>query len=175
MSRCICATHTRFVGFSSWVLSLVYCEKVDYTKPFTKAGQTAVSTEHVAHSFDGIHMQLPFPYNDKHHPPFQINHINIDDGAEAHSYLGFIRLYDGGVVEDRDTTPILHETDDNYHSKLDTFDTQRLHNKSNIDELTANLALVGMDLVHFTRSSCKGSATRCSPSARTLSGVSSNQ
>ena len=33
----------KFVGVSSWVLSLVYREKVGNAKPFTKVGKTAVS------------------------------------------------------------------------------------------------------------------------------------
>ena len=38
--------------------------------------------------------------NEKHNALFQIHDINIDDGAEARSYFGFIRLYDDDVVED---------------------------------------------------------------------------
>ena len=38
-------TDAKFAHVRSGVLSLVYREKVDYAKPFTKAGQTAVSTE----------------------------------------------------------------------------------------------------------------------------------
>ena len=91
---------TKFVGVSSGVLSLVYREKVDYAKLCTKAVQTAVSTERLAHFFDEIHMQLHFPLDKKLHLLFQIHDINIDDGAEARSYFGFFRLYDDDVVED---------------------------------------------------------------------------
>ena len=54
-------TDPKFVGVSSGVLSLVYHQRVDYAELFTKAGQTAVSTERVTHFFDDIDMQLPFP------------------------------------------------------------------------------------------------------------------
>ena len=51
-------TDATFVGVISGVLSLVYLEKVDYATLVTKADQTAVSTEHVAHFFDATHIQL---------------------------------------------------------------------------------------------------------------------
>ena len=54
-------TDTKIVGVSSGVLSPVYHEKVDYAQLFTKASQTAVSVERVAHFFDEIHIRLPFP------------------------------------------------------------------------------------------------------------------
>ena len=86
--------------------------------------------------------------------------------------------------------------DDDFLSESDNFDTQRLHtkvnqrviltviphdrtvtqlrhNKPNTDELMDNIALTETDLIHFARSSCKDSATRCSPSTRTSSGASS--
>ena len=81
---CVSAhTDTTFVGVISGVLSLVYLEKVDYATLVTKADQTAVSTEHVAHFVDEIHTLLPFPFNEKNHTPFQINEPNIDDGADT--------------------------------------------------------------------------------------------
>ena len=117
-------TDTTFVSVSPWVLSLVSSEKVDYATVFTKAAQTAVSTERVAHFFIEIRIQLPFPLNEKH-LPFQ-NHItNIFDGADADSYLGFIRLYDYAVFEDCDTTAIIiRKMDDHYHRESHNFDTQ---------------------------------------------------
>ena len=54
-------TDTTFVCVGSGVLSLVYREDVDYAKPITKAGQTAVSMDRVAHFFDEICIQFPFP------------------------------------------------------------------------------------------------------------------
>ena len=74
-------------------------------------------------------MQLHFPFNEKNHILFQIHDIDIDDGAEARSYFCFIRLYDD-VVEDREyTIPIMRDMDDNYLSKSDNFDTQRMYLK----------------------------------------------
>ena len=82
-------TDTKLVGVSSGVLSLVYREKVDYAKPFTKACQTAVLTERLAHFFDETSMLLPFPLNEKHSLIFQIHDITIDDGGEERSYFFF--------------------------------------------------------------------------------------
>ena len=111
-------------------------------------------------------MQLPFP-STKTHPLFQIHNINIDEGMEARSNSHFIRLCDDVVVEDRDDTiPIMLEMDNNYLIQSDNIDTQRLHikvnlgvvstvyprdrtvtgllhNRPNIDELTANIAPPG--------------------------------
>ena len=90
------------------------------------------------------------------------------------------------------------QTGDNYHSKSDNVDTQPLylnanlgvvstiyprdrtgtqllHNKPITDELTATSPSPRWTAPTSPHSSCKGSATRCSPSARTLSGASSNQ
>ena len=158
-----CATQTKFVCVSSGVLSPLYHQKVDHAELFTKAGQTAVSTERVAHFFDEIRISSPSPINAKHRLLFQTNNTNIADCVEARSNYGFILLYDA-VVENRDNTiPIMHETDDHYHSTSDNIDTQRLytrstfvfsrrslrdmtvtpllHNKPNTDELTANLSV----------------------------------
>ena len=49
MSRESAQQDTTFIDVSSGVLALVYRYMVDYAKLTTKAGQTAVSTEHVAH------------------------------------------------------------------------------------------------------------------------------
>ena len=49
-------TDTTFVCVSSSVLSLFYRENVDYATLFTKAVQTAVSTEHAPHFFDEPHI-----------------------------------------------------------------------------------------------------------------------
>ena len=43
------------------MLSLLSRSKVNYAKPFAKAGLTAFSTEGVPHFIDVIHMQLLFP------------------------------------------------------------------------------------------------------------------
>ena len=110
---------------SARVLSLVYREKVDYAELFTKAGQTALSTEPVAPFFDETPMLLPFPLNEKHHLLIQINDINNDDGVEARSNCGFILLYDDDDVEDSDTTtPIMRDMDNNYIGKSDNIDTR---------------------------------------------------
>ena len=66
----------------------------------------------------------PIPLNEKH-LTFPIHDINIDDGAEAGSYFGIIRLNDDCVVENHDfTIPIVGEMDDNNLSKSDNLDTQ---------------------------------------------------
>ena len=84
----------------------------------------------MSHFFDEIHIQLPFSLNEKNSLLFQTNDINIDDGAEAPSFFGFIGLYDDDVFEDRDhTTRIMREMDDNYHIKSDNIDTHRLYTK----------------------------------------------
>ena len=138
-------------------------------------------------------MQLPFHRNEKLQLLFPINEINIDDGAEARSYFGILRLYDDVVVEDCEhTTPIIHEMDDNCHSKSDNLDTQRLDLKVNLrvvstvyprDKTFSQLYTTSrspMDSRATTPSprwistisplsSCKGSATLCSPSATTSS------
>ena len=139
---------------------------------FTNGCQTTVSTEHVAHFFEEIRMQLPFPLHEKHHLIVQTNNTNIDDGAEALSFLGFILLYYHAVVANSDTILLLHEMGDNYLIKSDNYDTQRLYlnvnlrvvltfnprdktvthllyNKPITDELMANLALALIDLIHF--------------------------
>ena len=77
----LCNTDTKFVGVSSGVLLLFYRERVDYAKPFTNAGQTAVSTERVPHFFDVFRMQLSFHRNEKLQLLFPINEINSYDGA----------------------------------------------------------------------------------------------
>ena len=172
---------------SARVLSLVYREKVDYAELFTKAGQTALSTEPVAPFFDETPMLLPFPLNEKHHLLIQINDINNDDGVEARSNCGFILLYDDDDVEDSDTTtPIMRDMDNNYIGKSDNIDMQR-------PNLMVHLRVVSAVYPHdrtdssccTTRrtptnswptspsprwtsstvpcSSCKSSATRCSP------------
>ena len=70
----------------------------------------------------------PTVRDEKHRLLFQIHDINVDDSAEARSSFGFIRLYDDAVVEDRDnTTPIVHEIDDNRFIKSDTIDTAAVH------------------------------------------------
>ena len=81
--------------------------------------------------------------------------------------------------------PHIREMDDDYHSKSDNIDTQRLylkdnlgvvstvnprdetvtqllHNKPNTDELAANIALAEMDLTHFAPHLEK-TATHCTP------------
>ena len=98
-------TDTKFVGVSSGVLLLFYRERGDYAKLFTNAGQTAVSTERVPHFFDVFRMQLPFHRNEKLQLLFPIHDINIDDGAEARSYFGFIRLYDDAFLRTMTKSP----------------------------------------------------------------------
>ena len=67
----------------------------------------------------------PTVHDEKHRLLFQIHDTNVDECAEARSSFDFIRLYDDAVVEDRDnTTPIMREMDDNYHSTSDNLDTQ---------------------------------------------------
>ena len=63
-------------------MSLVYYEKVNHSKLFTKACRTAVSTQRVVHFFIEARMKLFFPFKEKNHVPFQINQINIDDYVE---------------------------------------------------------------------------------------------
>ena len=61
-------------------------------------------SERVAYFFDEIRMQLPFPFNEKHHLHFKIHNTNTYDGVEALPCFGFNRLYDDDVVDDL-TTP----------------------------------------------------------------------
>ena len=120
-----------------------------------------------------------FPFNEKHHFLHQNNDINTDGGAEARSFFGIIRLYDDDLVEDRDNTvSIMREMVEHYHSKSDNIDTQRLHikvnlrvvstvcpldrtvtqllhNKPNIDELVANIALARWISSTSPHASCK--------------------
>ena len=133
---------------------------------------------------------LPFPSQRETPTLFQIHNANYYDHAEVRSYCGFILLYDDDVFEDRDDIPIMCEMEDNCHNKSDNFGTQRLylnvnprvvsavcprdrtvtqllHNKPIADELMVNLALTRWTSPTSPRSSCKSSATRCSPSART--------
>ena len=111
-------TDTKFVGVSSGVLSLVNWEKVDYAKLVTKAHQTSVSTERVAHFFIEVRIDSHSPQRETH--PLQINDINTDDGVEVRSHFCFIWLNDDAVVQDRDNAiPIIREMDDDYHSKSD--------------------------------------------------------
>ena len=111
-------TGTKFVCVSSRVLSLVYREKVDNLKSFTKADQTTVSMERVAHFFIEVRIDSHSPQRETH--PLQINDINADDGVEVRSHFCFIWLNDDAVVQDRDNAiPIIREMDDDYHSKSD--------------------------------------------------------
>ena len=102
---CLRNTDIKFVVVSSGVLSLVYWEKFDNANLITNASKTAVSTERVQHFFDVFRMQLPFHRNEKLHLLFPIHDINIDDGAEARSYFGFIRLYDDAFLRTMTKSP----------------------------------------------------------------------
>ena len=114
------------------MLSFVNQENVDYAHPFTKACQTALSTERVAHFFDETHMQLPFLLNEKHPLHFRIHKATIYDGAEARSYFGSILLYDDAVVESHDfTAPTMREIHDNL-TESDNIDTQWLAINANL-------------------------------------------
>ena len=88
-SRCICATDTTFVGVSSGVLSLVYCEKGDYANLFTKACRP--SRLNVSHFFDETPMLLPFLSTRNTTSP-SCSTTQTLTMVEALSYFCFVRL-----------------------------------------------------------------------------------
>ena len=108
------------------VLSFVNQENVDYTQPFTKACQTALSTERVAHFFDTIRMQPPSTATRNTTsssrpttPPFTTVRRRVHTLASSGcTTMPLLRTV---------TTPsIMHEMDDHCLRESDNIDTQRL-------------------------------------------------
>ena len=168
-------TDATFLGVSSGVLSLVCQEKVDYSKLFTNAGQTTVSTECLPHLFYVVRTLLQFLMNEKHNHTFQNHNTTIDHCVEASSYFGFTRCTTTPLMRTVTSTSSCARwtitTSSNRTTSTRSGCTSRspfvlsrrstcatglsllLHNKPNTDELTGNLAPAEMDLIHFSRSS----------------------
>ena len=133
-SRCIWATRHK-IRRCSGVSSLVYCEKVDYAKLFTKPIRAPSRRDVPTLLPRGPN--APFPLNEKHHLRFQNHNNTTVEGMEARSHFGFILLFDDAVFEDRDFNILMCEIDRHYNSTSDNIDTQRLSIKVTLRVVSA--------------------------------------
>ena len=116
------------------LVSCIYPLENKLIEKYVSSYRTSVSSEKIAHFFDEIKMDLPFPMNEKYHLLFEINDFDIQHQQVFKTYYAKIPLFQSGeIIESKEhIVPIMRMMTHNYLKDPDSHDITKMYLKINV-------------------------------------------